>query len=77
MKVTEFAKKYDLPVTLVFNASFFTPTREEAGVRDIPERELYDAVEKALRKSISYHQQKVDENTVRLEYLRYRGDDNT
>lgn len=61
MLVSEFAKKYGLPHSLVYENSFATDTRMATPwVTDIPESELAKVVSAALKKRIAYHKGMVE-----------------
>jgi hypothetical protein len=73
MTVTEFVKKYGVPHTIVYNASFNTPTRKAAfDAINFPEQELYDATAEELKNSITYHQKKINTCKDRLKKLTAR-----
>lgn len=72
MKVNTFAAKYCLPTTIVYQASFNTPTRMRDKKADIPESELYDAVKESLQGKIRYHKGLMEENEARLQYLLHK-----
>lgn len=68
---TEFARKYDLPASVVHNASYRIPydVRQYYG-GTYPEAELFKATEEELQNSINYHQAKVSKSKERLLNMR-------
>ena len=75
MTVSGFAEKYGISLSVVRDASFSTETRCRTFSRqcDIPEKELYSAVEKNLERRIKRAQETLDKNVERLEKLRSTG----
>ena len=55
MRVTEFSKKYGISPARVYEASFTTDTRRRDHSKDIPERELLEAVKDMIDKNNEYH----------------------
>lgn len=74
MTIAEFANKYKLPVTVVYEASFGTETRYKDGKYvghriDFPEHELRTAVTELLKRRIDRAQNSVDKNNELLRHL--------
>ena len=71
MTVTEFARTYRIPHSVVYNASFRIPyeIRSKCDM-DYPESELMKATETELNGRISYHQEKVEKNKQYLNLLK-------
>lgn len=69
MTVTEFMRKYDQPLQIVYEASFNTPTRKNTYSKDVPEDELYRAVKDKLSKSVDYYRDKLDASMNQLRRL--------
>ena len=65
MKVREFSEKYNQPYSLVYEASFETPSRKNLRKTDIPEKELFDAVKAVLDRRINMHLDQVRINQER------------
>ena len=64
MTVNEFVKKYEIPYTLVYEASFTAPCEStrirREYKREFEEKELTEVVQKALERRISKYQELVD-----------------
>ena len=71
MTVTEFARQYQIPHSVVYNASFRIPyeIRSKCDM-DYPVDELMKATETELNGRISYHQEKVDKNKQYMKLLK-------
>lgn len=73
MTVTEFAKKYNIPHSTVYSASFRIPfERRKEYNNNYPVDELLQATEDELKNRIDYHQQRVDTNSSYLQILHNR-----
>ena len=72
MKLSRFAEKYGIPLSIVHQASFHTPARHEAdgyGYIEYPEDELFTAVRFNLEDKIKVAQANVEKNRMRLARL--------
>ena len=72
MKLSAFAEKYGIPLSIVHQASFHTPARHEAdgyGYIEYPEEELFTAVRFSLEDKIKAAQENVEKNRMRLARL--------
>ena len=73
MTVTEFARKYELPHSVVYNAHFRIPYEDRSNADgDYTERELYIATAEELKSSIEYHKAKLNKSKERLLNIKYR-----
>lgn len=70
MTVTEFARKYKIPQSTVYNASFRIPFEQRKEYNNnYPVNELLQATYDELKGRIEYHQQRVDTNSAYLQTL--------
>ena len=70
MTVTEFARMYQIPHSVVYNASFRIPYEVRSRCdTDYPAEELMKATRAELNGRISFHQEKVDKNSSYLKVL--------
>jgi len=72
MKVQDFVMKYGIPQSIVYSASFNTPTRKAYRLTDIPEDELMKAVKLELYGRIKYHQAKIEKAKEHMSKLGVR-----
>jgi hypothetical protein len=70
MTVTEFARKYKIPQSTVYNASFRIPFEQRKEYNNnYPVDELIRVTKEELKGRIEYHQQRVDTNSAYLQTL--------
>ena len=70
MSITEFARNYQIPTSVVYNASFRVPyedRREYDG--DYPHDALLAATTEELTNRNAFHQEKIDRNNTYLKAL--------
>ena len=70
MTVTEFARIYHIPHTVVYNASFRIPFESRQNYEgDYPHNEIMNATITELKQRNAFHQDKLDKNN---RYLKQR-----
>ena len=70
MTVTEFARMYKIPHSVVYNASFRIPFESRRNYEgDYPHNEIMNATITELKQRNAFHQDKLDKNNRYLKHL--------